>query len=64
MNEEKYKQVADAIDAINFDFLGDTTITPEQREEKRKEYALTWKNVCLKYGVTVQEFEEELERRI
>ena len=61
---KKYKEVADAIEEIPFDFLGDTTLTPEQREEKRKEYCLTWEKVCLKHGVTVQEFDEETEKRV
>jgi hypothetical protein len=64
MNEETYHKVSDAIEAISFDEWMSSDLTLEERELARQEYCAKWAKVCKDNGITILEYDLELERRL
>lgn len=64
MKEETYQTIADAIDNLDIKWLGDMSMTFEEKEKCRKKFKEDWEKICKDNGVTVKEFDIELEKRI
>lgn len=63
MKEETYQAIVDEIDTLDLKWLGDNTLTLEEKEKCRIQFNKDWERIIEKNGVSVKEFEDELDKR-